>query len=56
MTDQRAAFEAWALKYVNNTHFQRDADDRYIMYYIDRQWLAWKAAIEYAKETMCDRN
>jgi len=48
--DQRVAFEEWMAQYIPQSHFNRDAEDRYIMYYTDRSWLAWQAACEWKQD------
>lgn len=59
--DQRAAFEAWAT--VNEpelnltVHPKKSAwPGEYKFQSTHCAWLAWQAAIEHAKQTMCNRN
>jgi hypothetical protein len=47
---QREAFEKWMAQYIPQTHFNRDGDGRYIMYYTDQSWLAWQAGFDAAIE------
>ena len=53
--DQRAAFEAWALRHHASIDRMNDIDDpypgQYKNYSTAMSWLAWQAAIEHAKKT-----
>lgn len=51
--DQRAAFEALAKD--RDMHLHR-AGHNYQSIITQEAWLAWQAAIEHAKKTMCNRN
>lgn len=51
--DQRAAFEAWAKS--RNAPIEITANV-YHNVSVEFAWLAWQAAIEHAKKTMCNRN
>lgn len=56
MDDQRAAFEAWASRHTSTMHVELDHSGIYIHHATQVAWLAWQAAIEHAKKTMCNRN
>ena len=51
--DQRAALEAWAKS--RNAPIEITANV-YHNVSVEFAWLAWQAAIEHAKKTMCNRN
>lgn len=62
--DSKEAFEAWAVRTGNLTGSELDeceateGDDVYTYEYTETQtaWEAWKAAIEWSKKNMCNRN
>jgi hypothetical protein len=52
--DQRAAFEAWCeTRHLDTERYECGV---YEWYYTEAAWIAWQAAIEHAKKTMCNRN
>jgi len=61
--DNRAAFEAWYCSVFRFGHLERfkhpqyDGDPLpYKLLSCNTAWLAWQAAIEHAKKTMCERS
>lgn len=57
--DSKEAFEAWAVRTGNFVGYELDeCEDNSEYEYTETQtaWEAWKAAIEWAKKNMCNRN